>query len=104
MRIGIVRGHVVLARSVEALQGTRLLVVEPVNAENLAGNNGRGGGTPLIVADHLAPATGQMVGFTEGREAANPYWPGEAPVDAYAALIVESTDFRTVSKESDGTK
>ena len=104
MRIGIVRGQLVLSRSVEALKGTRLLVVEPVNAQNLAAKNGRGGGTPLIVADHLGPAIGQMVGFTEGREAANPYWPGEAPVDAYAALIVESSDFRPLFKDSDGKK
>jgi microcompartment protein CcmK/EutM len=89
---------------VQALKGTRLLVVEPVLAENLAKKNGIAGGKPLIVADHLAPAIGQMVAFTEGREAANPYWPEHAPVDAYAALIVESTDFRPLFKESDGMK
>ena len=104
MRIGIVRGTVVLSKSVEALIGTRLIVVEPVMAENLAEKNGKGGGKALIVADRLAPAAGQMVAFTEGREAANPYWPNDAPVDAYAALIVESTDYRPLIKESDGTK
>ena len=104
MRIGIVRGTVVLSRAVEALKGTRMLVVEPVMAENFANKNGLGGGKALIVADHLAPAVGQMVAFTEGREAANPYWPGDAPVDAYAALIVESADFRPFSKESDGLR
>ena len=103
MRIGIVRGSVVLSRSAEALKGTRLLIVEPVTAENLANDSRRGGGTALIVADHLAPAIDQMVAFTEGREAANPYWPDGAPVDAYAALIVDSVDFRPF-KESDGMK
>jgi microcompartment protein CcmK/EutM len=104
MRIGIVRGTVVLSRSVDALIGTRLLVVEPVTAANLAEKNGLGGGKALIVADRLAPAIGQMVAFTEGREAANPYWPSDAPVDAYAALIVESADYRPLFKESDDTK
>jgi microcompartment protein CcmK/EutM len=104
MRIGIVRGSVVLSKSVDALKGTRLLVVEPVLAENLAEKNGLGGGKSLIVADHLAPAIGQMVAFTEGREAANPYWPNDTPVDAYAAVIVESTDYRPFLKESDGMK
>jgi microcompartment protein CcmK/EutM len=94
MRIGIVCGCVVLSRSVEALQGTRFLVVEPVTAENLAAKNDLGGGKALIVADHLAPARGQSIAFTEGREAANAYWPSSAPVDAYSALIVESVDFR----------
>jgi hypothetical protein len=31
-----------------------------------------------------------MVAFTEGREAANPYWPDAVPVDAYCSLIVDS--------------
>jgi hypothetical protein len=31
-----------------------------------------------------------MVAFTEGREAANPFWPSPVPVDAYCALIVDS--------------
>ncbi len=102
MRIGIVRGCVVLARSVESLQGTRLLVVEPVTAENLEAGSREGGGKPLIVADHLGPAPGQSVAFTEGREAANPYWPAGAPVDAYSALIVDSVDFRPCSGKWEG--
>jgi microcompartment protein CcmK/EutM len=92
MRLGIVRGRVVLSAAVESLRGTRLLVVEPVSARSLAEGRGEGGGTPLVVADHLAPHPGQMIGFVEGREAANPYWPREAPVDAYCALIVTSVD------------
>ncbi len=94
MRIGIVRGRIVLTRSVEVLKGTRFLVVEPVTAANLAAGYSEGGGRALIVADHLAPACGQAIAFTEGREAANPYWPLSAPVDAYSALIVDSVDFR----------
>jgi hypothetical protein len=31
-----------------------------------------------------------MVAFTEGTEAANPFWPKRIPVDAYCALIVDS--------------
>jgi len=44
MRLGIVLGHVVLSRSLPALQGTSLLLVEPVTAANLAARNGQGGG------------------------------------------------------------
>jgi microcompartment protein CcmK/EutM len=104
MRLGIVRGHVVLNQAIEALRGTRLLVVEPVTAENLEARNGKGGGKALIAADHLAPEVGGMIAFTEGREAANPYWPKGAPVDAYSALIVESVDFNPPSREADGKK
>lgn len=94
MRIGVVRGNVVLNACVPELRGTRLLIVEPVTAENLAAGHGKGGGKALVVADRLAPANGQLVGFVEGREAANPFWPENAPVDAYCSLIVDQVDYR----------
>jgi len=50
VRLGIVRGHVVLNRAVPELVGTRLLLVDPLTAGNLAAANGEGGGTPLVVA------------------------------------------------------
>ncbi len=94
MRLGIVRGHVVLNPAIEAYGGKTLVVIEPVTMENLRAGNGRGGGKALIAVDELGAAEGQMVAFTEGREAANPFWPGSVPVDAYCALIVDSVDVR----------
>jgi hypothetical protein len=35
-----------------------------------------------------------MVGFVEGRTAANPFSPVDVPVDAYCALIVDQIDFQ----------
>jgi microcompartment protein CcmK/EutM len=99
MRLGIVRGHVVLNQALPSLQGTRFLMVEPVTAENLAAGNGKGGGKTLVVADHLGPDRGQMVAFVEGREGANAYWPKDAPVDAYCALIVKDVDFPLLPAE-----
>ncbi len=61
--------------------------------ENLRAGNGLGGGKALIAIDALGAAEGQMVAFTEGREAANPYWPEAVPVDAYCSLIVDSISF-----------
>jgi microcompartment protein CcmK/EutM len=92
MRLGIVRGHVVLNSAVESYAGRTLAVVEPVTMENLREKNGLGGGKALIVLDELGAANGQMVAFTEGSEAANPFWPERVPVDAYCALIVDSID------------
>jgi microcompartment protein CcmK/EutM len=43
-----------------------------------------------VAVDALGAARGQMVAFTEGSEAANPFWPNRAPVDAYCTLIVDS--------------
>jgi microcompartment protein CcmK/EutM len=94
MRLGRVRGQVVLNAAVASLRGSRLVFVEPVTAENLATENGQGGGKALVAVDRLGAAEGQMVAFTEGREAANPYWPERVPVDAYCALIVKSVNFR----------
>lgn len=92
MRLGIVRGTVVMTIKDPSLEGIRFLLVEPVTAEGL--DAGRGGGKPLVVADQLGPAEGQMIAFVEGREAANPWWPGKAPVDAYCSLIVDTVDYR----------
>ena len=102
MRLGIVRGHVVLNAKLPEFVGIRLLVVEPVTAENLAKNDGTGGGKALIVADHLGPGVGQMIAFTEGSEAANPYWPKQVPVDAYCAMIVNQVDYRPPAAQGKG--
>jgi microcompartment protein CcmK/EutM len=75
------------------------VIVEPVTAANLAARNGLGGGKALVAADHLGAGPGEMVAFVEGREAANPYWPGKAPVDAYCALVAKAVDFRPPDEE-----
>jgi microcompartment protein CcmK/EutM len=100
VRLGVVRGHVVLNRAVPELAGTRFLLVDPVTASSLAAGDGKGGGTPLVVADHLAPDVGQTIAFVEGREASNPYWPGPAPVDAYCSLLVDRIDFRPPAQDA----
>ncbi len=92
MRLGIVRGHLTLTPAVESYRGKRLVVIEPVTMENLRAKNGKGGGKALIAVDELGAGEGQMVAFTEGREAANPFWPGAVPVDAYCSLIVDTID------------
>jgi microcompartment protein CcmK/EutM len=90
MRLGIVRGHVTLSLAADSYRARTLLMVEPVTMENLDAANGLGGGKELVVMDELGAAKGQMIAFTEGREAANPFWPDSVPVDAYCALIVDS--------------
>ena len=92
MRLGIVRGHLTLTPAVESYRGRTFIIVEPVTMDNLRAKNGKGGGKALIAIDELGAAEGQMVAFTEGREAANPFWPGPVPVDAYCSLIVDSID------------
>ena len=92
MRLGIVRGQVVLNPRIEAYAGRRLVVLEPVTMNNLRAANGLGGGKTVVAIDELGAANGQMVAFTEGREASNPFWPESVPADAYCALIVDAVD------------
>ena len=102
MRLGIVRGHVTLTPAVPELTGKTLVVLEPVTMANLVAKNGLGGGKSLVAVDLLGAAEGQMVAFTEGREAANPFWPGQVPVDAYCTLIVDSiTTGNALQKDSE---
>jgi microcompartment protein CcmK/EutM len=90
MRLGIVRGNVTLSPAVPELLGLTLVVLEPVTMANLRAKNGLGGGKSMVAVDALGAAKGQMVGFTEGSEAANPFWPNRVPVDAYCTLIVDT--------------
>jgi ethanolamine utilization protein EutN len=94
MRLGIVRGHVTLNLAVQAFLGKTLVVLEPVTMENLCAGNGLGGGKALVAIDSLGAAEGQVVAFTEGREASNPFWPDAVPVDAYCSLIVDSINLQ----------
>ena len=100
MRLGIVRGQVVLSLAAPGLVGTTFLLVEPVTAENLEARNRNGGGRSLVVADHLSPGEGELIGIVEGAEAANAYYPRTAPVDAYCALVVRDYEFRSPTTES----
>ena len=92
MRLAYVRGTLTLHQAIEGLGGKRLVVLEPVVMENLRARNGKGGGKQLIAVDQLGANVGQMVAFTEGAEAANPFWPDVFAIDAYCSLIVDTVD------------
>jgi len=104
MRLGIVRGHVTLTPTMQSLRSRTLAILEPVTMENLRARNSQGGGKSLVAIDELGAATGQMVAFTEGREASNPFWPDPVPVDAYLSLIVDSYDVESQSSFSEVKK
>lgn len=100
MRLGYVRGTLTLAPAIESFRGRRLILVEPITLDNLAVRNGLGGGKTLIAVDELGAHRGQLIAFTEGREAANPFWPASVPVDAYCAMIVDSIDLAAHLQDS----
>ena len=92
MKLGTVIGRVTLSRSVEALRGGRFLVVSPFGREQYA----RGSAAPvslgkdpsLVVYDNLGGGVRQIIGYEEGREAAQPF-ENPTPVDALNAALVD---------------
>jgi ethanolamine utilization protein EutN len=92
MRMGTVIGRVTLSKTVPSLIGGRWLVVSPFTREHFQ----RGTETPpgmskdpsLVVYDDLGGGVGQTIGFTEGREAAQPF-DQPTPIDAINAALVD---------------
>jgi carbon dioxide concentrating mechanism protein CcmL len=92
MKLGTVIGRVTLSRSVDALKGGRFLVVSPFSREQYAtGLNAKpamGKDPSLVVYDDLGGGVGQVIGYEEGREAAQPF-DQPTPIDAINAALVD---------------
>ena len=89
MRIGKVVGRVCLTSPYETLVGGRFLIVEVQDRFSLAGQSRRTKGS-LVVYDHLGATDGDLIAFTESREATMPFYPEKrVPVDAYNAAILD---------------
>jgi ethanolamine utilization protein EutN len=46
-------------------------------------------GEELVLYDDLGAGAGALVGFSEGREAANPFGKAKVPVDANCACLID---------------
>jgi ethanolamine utilization protein EutN len=46
-------------------------------------------GEDVVVFDNLGAGPGALIGFSEGREAANPFGKDKTPVDAYCACLLD---------------
>ena len=101
MRLGTVIGRVTLSKAVPALTGARWLVVSPFTRDHFQ----RGTETPagmskdptLVVYDDLGGGIGQTIGFTEGREAAQPF-DQPTPVDAINCALVDEVFYSPFEK------
>ena len=97
MKLGTVIGRVTLSKTVPALAGGRFLIVAPFGREQYA----RGLHAPLtfskdfapVVYDALGGGLGQVIGYVEGREAAQPF-DQPTPVDAINAALVDQIFYR----------
>ena len=90
MRIGLVKGRVTLNRSYDTLVGGRFVIVEVQDRFSLAGQARKTNET-VVVYDHLGAHDGDLIAFTESREATMPFYPEKrVPLDAYNAAILDS--------------
>ena len=92
MKIGTVIGRVTLSKTVKALEGGRYLIVSPFNrdryADGLESPVSMGTDPSLVVYDNLGGAPGHVIGYVEGREAAQPFTE-PTPVDAINVALVD---------------
>jgi ethanolamine utilization protein EutN len=90
MRIGLVKGRVTLNRSYDTLVGGRFVIVEVQDRFALAGGTRKTRET-VVVYDHLGATDGDLIAFTESREATMPFYPEKrVPLDAYNAAILDN--------------
>ena len=90
MRLGKTIGTVTLVEPHAAVRGGVFRVVVPLGPADLA--RGDGPAEPLVAWDDLGAGDGQLVAFSEGGEAAQPFRPADKPIDAYVAALVDRLD------------
>ncbi|NBC10793.1 MAG: carbon dioxide concentrating mechanism protein CcmL [Planctomycetes bacterium] len=100
MRIARIIGNVTLGSRLDGFPTGRLLLAEALDGgalEALPTQRARQSPMPesLVIYDELGAGVGQLVGFSEGREAAMPFWPDKCPVDAYCAAILDNIQITT---------
>lgn len=92
MKLGTVIGRVTLSKTVKALEGGRFLIVSPFGrkqyAAGLEAPASMGTDPSPVVYDAIGGAPGHVIGYVEGREAAQPF-EQPTPVDAINAALVD---------------
>jgi ethanolamine utilization protein EutN len=87
MRIAEVIGTVTLSRGHPSLTGFRWVIGVPFSLKAL--RDGKPDGEDVVIFDNLGAGSGSRIGFSEGGEAAQPFYPVKKPVDAYCACILD---------------
>lgn len=90
MRLGKTIGTVTLVEPHAAVRGGVFRIVVPLGPGDLV--RGDGPAEPLVAWDDLAAGDGQLVAFSEGGEAAQPFRPADRPIDAFIAALVDRLD------------
>ena len=92
MRIAEVVGRVTLSRQLPSLKGGRFVLALPMPLAALL-DDAPERGEEVIAYDQLGAGPGDLIGLSEGREAANPFGKDKTPVDAYCACLLDQLSF-----------
>lgn len=84
MQLARVIGTVVATVKNDLLEGRKLLVIQPLNAQL------EKSGKPMIAIDSVGAGTGEIVFWCRGKEASFPFMPVEVPTDCTIVGIVDS--------------
>ena len=90
MRIGRTIGTVTLVEPHATVRGGAFRLIVPLGLDDLA--SGDGSAEPIVAWDDLGAGDGQLVAFSEGGEAAQPFRPADKPIDAYVAALLDRLD------------
>jgi microcompartment protein CcmK/EutM len=93
MRIAEVIGTVTLSRCHPSLTGARFVIGVPFGLGALREDRPPDG-EDLVIFDNLGAGQGCRIAFSEGGEAAAPFYPEQKPVDAFCALILDQLAIR----------
>ncbi len=97
MKLGTVIGRVTLSRTVPSYEGGRYLLVSPFTREHFpqAGETSitLSRDPSLVVYDALGGGVGDVIGYVEGREAAQPF-SRPTPVDAINTALIDEVFYR----------
>jgi microcompartment protein CcmK/EutM len=86
VQVARVIGDVVATVKSPALDGHKLLVLQPITPDR------RDTGRTLVALDAVGAGVGEHVFFVRGREASFPFLPAETPADACIVGIVDRWD------------
>ena len=84
MQLARVIGTVVATVKNDLLEGRKLLVIQPLNAQL------EETGKPMVAIDSVGAGAGEVVFWCRGKEASFPFMPVEVPTDCTIVGIVDS--------------
>ena len=86
MHLAKVIGRMVATQKDEALEGVKLLIVQPVNHQM------KPKGAPIVAVDNMQSGQGDLVAYVVGREGSLILERSFTPVDAGIVAIVDSVN------------